>query len=88
MEHKQLRITFEKSMLNYIRTFSVPNFKGIMLGKTTKFDETIERVPLHEFYKSTIKKFPNEEDRINTLEDTLIGIIARWWGIHRSNLTS
>lgn len=31
--------------------------------------------------------FPNEEDQINALEDTLVGIIASWWGTHWPRLT-
>jgi len=38
--------------------------------------------PLHKFLESMIRTFPNEEDRINALEYTLIGTTTRWWGTH------
>lgn len=35
-----------------------------------------------------VRTFPNKEDRINSLEYTLIKTTTRWWGTHRSNLIS
>ena len=48
----------------------------------------MEIFPLHEFTEAMVKTFSNNEDRINSLEETLIGTATRWWGTKWSNLTS